>query len=117
MLRAWVAVALALSFTCTVKFAVPAVVGVPVMAPFAARVSPAGNAPVVIDQVLPPAPPLAARVWLYAVPTVALGSDAVVTLNCGGATTMLRAFVAVVLALSFTCTVKLAVPAVVGVPV
>ena len=41
---------------------VPAVVGVPVMPPAGARVRPAGSAPTVTDQVLPPLPPLAARV-------------------------------------------------------
>jgi hypothetical protein len=64
MLRAWVAVPLELSFTWTVKFAVPAVVGVPLMLPVAASDSPAGREPTVVDQVLPPVPPLAASVWL-----------------------------------------------------
>jgi hypothetical protein len=45
-----------------------------------------------------------------------LGSDAVVTLSAAGATIRLSAFVAVVLAESLTCTVKLELPAVVGVP-
>jgi hypothetical protein len=51
MLRAWVAAALELSFTWTVKFAVPAVVGVPLILPVAASDSPAGSEPTVVDQV------------------------------------------------------------------
>jgi len=49
-------------------------------------------------------------------PTVPLGSDDVVTANGGGAMVMLRACVSVAFELSFTCTVKLEVPAAVGVP-
>jgi hypothetical protein len=64
MLRACVAVALELSFTWTVKFAVPAVLGVPLIPPVAASDRPAGSAPTVVDQVLLPVPPLAESVWL-----------------------------------------------------
>ena len=64
MLSVPVAVAFELSFTWTVKFAAPAVVGVPLMLPLAASVSPAGSEPPVVNQLLPPVPPLAARVWL-----------------------------------------------------
>ena len=39
------------SFTCTVKLAVPATVGVPEIAPVAARFRPCGRLPEVIDQV------------------------------------------------------------------
>ena len=45
MLKEPVARCPALSCTCAVKVAVPAAVGVPVMAPVPANVSPAGNAP------------------------------------------------------------------------
>jgi hypothetical protein len=51
MLSARVAVALELSFTWTVKFAVPAVVGVPLILPDAASDSPAGSEPTIVDQV------------------------------------------------------------------
>ena len=51
MLKAFVAVALELSFTCTVKLAVPAVVGLPLMPPFALRDKPSGSEPAVMDQV------------------------------------------------------------------
>jgi hypothetical protein len=63
MLSARIAVAFELSFTWTVKSAVAAVVGVPLML-LAASVSPAGNEPPVVDHVYPPVPPLAARLWL-----------------------------------------------------
>ena len=62
MLSCLVAVVPELSFTWAVKLAVPAVVGVPVMLPSAASESPAGKAPDVTDQVLPPLPPVDARV-------------------------------------------------------
>ena len=45
-----VALAELLSVTCTVKFAVPVDEGVPLMAPAALRVSPAGSEPVVTVQ-------------------------------------------------------------------
>ena len=46
MLSDLVAVVLAESFTCTVKFDAPAAVGVPEIVPPAARVRPAGSDPV-----------------------------------------------------------------------
>src|SRR5437764_938706 len=86
------------------------------MVPSAASDRPAGSEPVVVDHVYPPVPPVAATVWLYAAPTVPLGSDAVVTVNGAGEIVMLSALVAVALELSFTWTVKFDVPAAVGVP-
>jgi hypothetical protein len=59
-----VAVVFELSFTCTVKFAVPIVVGVPLMVPLAASNRPAGSEPRVVDHVYPPVPPLAESAWL-----------------------------------------------------
>jgi hypothetical protein len=76
----------ALSFTCTVKVAVPATVGVPLIVPPADKLSPLGNDPVATDHEYPPVPPVAASVWLYAVPTVPLGSEAVEIVSCGAAT-------------------------------
>jgi hypothetical protein len=81
ILRACVSVAFELSFTCTVKFPVPAAVGVPVMVPPWVSDRPAGSEPVVVDHVLPPVPPPAASVRLYAVPTVPGGSDVVLILS------------------------------------
>src|SRR6185369_15111786 len=101
-----VAVALELSFTCTVKLNVPAVVGVPEMVPLDAKFSPRGIAPAVAVHVYPPLPPVAASVAEYAVPTVAPRKEDVVTLSAGLAIVIARALVAVVPALSFTCTVK-----------
>ena len=58
-----VAVSRLASVTCTVKLDVPVPVGVPLISPLELfSVSPAGNEPVLIDQVYGPAPPLAVRV-------------------------------------------------------
>jgi hypothetical protein len=62
ILNGLVAVVPELSFTCAVKVLVPTVVGVPVIPPAGDSVSPAGSAPTVTLQVLPPLPPLAVRV-------------------------------------------------------
>ena len=59
---AFVAVALLLSFTWTVKLAFAAPFGVPVIAPLALSVNPAGSDPETTDQVLPPVPPVAVSV-------------------------------------------------------
>lgn len=63
------------------------------------------------------APPEAARVCEYAVPTVPLGSDVVVISSAGALMVRLKAWLAVALAVSLTWAVKLNEPAVVGVPV
>src|SRR5689334_340609 len=107
MVSALVAVALLESFTCTVKLLVPAVVGVPEIAPAGESASPAGRLPLATVHWLPPLPPLAASVWEYGVPATPSGSDAVVTLRPGGAIVMVSAWVAVALLESFTWTVKL----------
>src|SRR5437870_4619973 len=113
MLRACVAVSATLA-ACTVKLEVPPVVGVPVIAPVPAfSDTPVGSAPVVIDQAYVPLPPVAASVWLYAVPVVALGSVVVVTAT-GLYVVIVSACVAVRPTL-FACTVKFDTPIVVGV--
>src|SRR5262249_27366369 len=86
--RALVAVAPAESRTCAVKFDVPAAVGRPESAPLPPSAIPAGNAPDVIDHVLPPEPPVDARVDEYGAPTVAAGREAVEIVRDGGSTTM-----------------------------
>jgi hypothetical protein len=116
MLSAFDAAVLLLSATVAVKFAVPAAVGVPVMAPFTARFSPAGSEPLLTVHEYPPVPPLAVSACEYAVPIVPFGSDAVVIVSVSGATAMLSAFDAELLPLSTTVTVKFAVPGAVGVP-
>ncbi|MNC56099.1 hypothetical protein D3C75_1056710 [compost metagenome] len=58
-LRAWLSVALLLSVTVTVKSKVPTAVGAPAKTPFAPRVTPAGNVPVVTAKVRGVTPPLA----------------------------------------------------------
>jgi len=108
----------ALSRTWTVKFAVPAVVGIPLITPAADNVRPAGGAPVVTDHAYGGVPPVAAKLCEYAVPTVPFGrGDAVVIASGGGSTVRANDFVVICDALSRTWTVKFAVPAVLGVPV
>jgi len=102
--------------TWTVKLEVAAVVGVPLRTPAEDRPSPAGSVPAVTDQLYGVVPPVAASVWLYAVPTVPAGSEAVVIERDTGAALIVteNAFVAV--PPPVTWTVKLEVAAVVGVP-
>jgi hypothetical protein len=115
MVSGCVAVVFDASFTWTVKVDAPGAVGVPaIVAPL--RLRPAGSEPDTIDQVLPPDPPVAARVAAYGAPTAPAGSDVVVIVRAGGATVIESGLVAVLLAESLTWTVKLDVPAVVGVP-
>src|SRR5262247_3467281 len=74
MLRALVTFC-APAVTRTVKFAVPAAVGVPVIAPvLGVSVSPAGSVPLASAQVYGGVPPLAATVALYGWVTVPPGS-------------------------------------------
>src|SRR4029077_11302824 len=119
ILKAFVPVLFAASFTCTVNDAVPAVVGVPEITPVdATRLNPAGNVPALTLQLYGVVPPLACSVVEYAVPAVPPGNDVVVTVGgcTAAATAILKAFVPVLFAASVTCTVNDAVPAVVGVP-
>jgi hypothetical protein len=75
------------SLTRAVKFAVPAAVGVPVNAPlFGLSVTPAGNVPLVTDQLYGRVPPLPVNVALYTTPTVPPGSELVVIANAAGCT-------------------------------
>ena len=74
----------ALSRTWTVKFAVPSVVGVPEITPAADNVRPAGGVPDVTDHKYGGAPPLAAKLWEYSVPTVPFGSGDDVVIESGG---------------------------------
>jgi hypothetical protein len=117
--RAFVAVSAGawLSVTRTVKFDVPAVVGVPLMTPPELKLKPAGRLPVCRFQLYGVTPPVAASVCEYAVPTAPLGRLAVVTDRSTGIA-MDSAFVAVSAGAceSVTRTVKFDVPAVVGVP-
>ena len=101
--------------TWTVKLEVPAALGVPLKTPAEDSVSPAGSAPEVTDQPYGGVPPVAANVWLYALPTVPAGSgDDVVIDSAAGSTVTANAFVAVPPPLTWT--VKLETPAAVGVP-
>ena len=119
ILNAFVPLLFAASVTCIVNDTVPAVVGVPEIMPVdATRLNPAGNVPALTLQVYGVVPPLACSVVEYAVPAVPPGNDVVVTVGgcAAAATAILNAFVPVLFAASFTCTVNDTVPAVVGVP-
>jgi hypothetical protein len=119
ILSAFVPVLFAASFTCTVNDTVPAVVGVPEIAPVdATRLNPVGSVPAVTLQLYGVVPPLACSASEYAVPTVPPGSDVVATVGgcAAAATAILNVFVPVLFAASVTCTVNDTVPAVVGVP-
>lgn len=106
-----------MSVTLAVKFEVPAVVGVPVIAPLdVLSDSPAGRLPDEMAHVKGEVPPLRASVWLYAVPTVPFGRLDVVIVSVA-LTTIESAFDAVAATLSVTFAVKFEVPAVVDVPV
>ena len=101
----------------TVKLYVPIAVGVPEITPAGLSVKPTGKLPAVISQVIG-AVPVAASVWLYAVPAITLGKEAVVItggVRGAGSTIMLKLTVSappVFVAL----TVKVNVPSAVGVP-
>ena len=122
MVSAWSAVTgvgVELSVTRTVKFDVPAAVGVPEIVPVPLNVRPLGSVPLSSDQTYGEVPPVAARLCEYAVCTVPAGSVAVVTESAAGLITMVSALSAVTgvgVELSVTRTVKFDVPAAVGVP-
>jgi hypothetical protein len=99
----------------TVKLNVFAVVGVPEITPAVERLKPVGNAPESMLHVIGVFP-AAARVWLYAVPTVPFGNDIVVITGLpADAIVIENCFVSFPAAL-VALTVKLNVPVVVGFP-
>ena len=116
--RALVAVSELASATCTVKLLVPVPVGVPEITPVpGARVSPAGSDPETMDHVYGVVPPAAASVALYAMFCVPAANEVVVIEGGVDATTVrVSGCVAVCDLASVICTVKLVVPAPVGVP-
>jgi len=98
-----------------VKLNVPAVVGAPVMAPVVAfNVRPAGRLPEEIENVYGPTPPIATSAELYATPTWAVTPGQASAI--GADTVIVQLVVAAVPVESTSLTVKLNVPAVVGVP-
>ncbi len=109
----------ALSAACTVKVdPTTAVVGVPLSTPAVDNVKPPGSVPAVTAQVTVPVPPMAVNVrGEYGNATAPFGrGDAVVIERLTVSENALDAVCGVGVALSVTCTVKLNVPAVVGVP-
>src|ERR1043166_4734967 len=114
MLKLLVLKPVALSWTLTVKLAVPAAVGVPLIAPAEFIVSPAGSDPPVIVNVYPPDPRAPVQEAVYATVTSPPG---VVQLTVGaGIVVMLKGLLLKPAALSWTLTVKFAVSTAVGVP-
>src|SRR5439155_17289697 len=109
----------ALSLTWTLKVAVVAAVGVPLITP-ADSDKPAGKVAGATDHVYGGVPPVAVNGCEYVTPTVPAGSgDAVVITSGGGAGGLIvidSDFDTVCEALSLTWTLKVAVVAAVGVP-
>src|SRR3972149_5178524 len=104
------------SVALTVKLLVAAVVGVPLITPVdVLRLNPAGRLPVAILQTYGVLPPAATSVCVYDRLTVPSDRDAVV-IERAEYIVMEKTWVAVAPLLSVTCTVKLLVPAAVGVP-
>ena len=107
------------SVTCTVKFVVPEAVGVPLMTPVEALMArPAGSEPTEIDHVYGVVPPVAVRVCEYATPCWPLGKEVELIESAGAATSIERLVVLEAAGdpESVTLTMKLTLPAVVGVP-
>ena len=117
MLSGPLTVLLLLSVAFTVRFAVPAVVGVPLIVQ-PVIVSPAGRVPAVNTQLYGETPPETPMVELYANPTVPFGREVVVRVSGAGFTTMLIGVDVVRKGLdeSVALTVTVKVPGVVGVP-
>jgi len=118
-LNDFVEVSLAASVTFAVKANVPAAVGVPEIAPddvFMER--PGGKEPLVMLHEYGVVPPVACNIAEYAVPTVPLAKlEVEIDSVCfAAAIAIFSDCDAVLLLASFTCTVKLEVPAAVGVP-
>jgi hypothetical protein len=110
---------LSASVTVAVRLAVPAAVGVPEMIPVdAAKLSPAGRLPALIDHVYGVVPPFACSTVEYCELTVPEGRLEVVIARPVGETTIdnVTDFVCAGLSESATDAVKLAVPLAVGVP-
>ena len=64
--------------TCTVKFAVIVAVGAPLIMPLLFKLNPNGRLPEERDHVYGVVPPVAAKVWLYAVFCVPAGNGELV---------------------------------------
>jgi hypothetical protein len=106
----------AASLTRTVKFAVPGIVGVPLIAPFAASAKPEGSDPPTTFHVYGVVPPFACKTAPYEAPAVPTGNSLVLTESVSGCTIMASGLVALSFSLSVTCTKNRHVPAAVGVP-
>jgi hypothetical protein len=103
-----------LSFTVTMTLAVPGAVGVPESVPSPATVNVPGRP--VADHVSGGTPPVAANLKDTAVPTMAVGIDAVVITSDGAAMVTVNVLVAVAPLESVTVALTVEDPTVVGVP-
>jgi len=104
-----------LSVTFTVKLAEPAAVGVPLMTP-STSVNPAGSDPLATDHVYGGVPPVALTACEYVFPAVPGGNKDVLILSAGAAIVIASEALADADAASVALTLKLEVPAAVGVP-
>ena len=113
-----VSTGLEVSVTFTVRLTVPATVGVPLTRQLAPRVRPVGRAPEVMVHEYGEVPPVTPMVELYGVPTVPAGSAPVLILSPAGLMISETGPVVVStgLLLSVAFTVRLTIPAAVGVP-
>jgi hypothetical protein len=108
-----------LSVTCTVKLLLPAVVGVPATSPLVvSRVKPGGKLPALMAYVNGDVPPLGVQLPENASPTLAAPKLHVKVKAPAEIGKLLKSWVAVcgVADVSVTWTVKLLLPAAVGVP-
>src|SRR5512140_97058 len=105
------------SVAITVKPEVPAIVGVPESSPPEESVRPTGRLPEAKTKVYGAVPPVAERSWLYATPTVPVGSGegaSRIVGHAGGFMTSAKSRLPVHPWESVAITVKLEVPAMVG---
>ena len=105
------------SLTCAVKLKVPELVGVPLNTPLLLKVNPPGKVPALTVQLYGSVPPEAVSVCEYETPTVPVGNgELVVIANAAGLIVNAKLLVADLPALSASRTLKLKLPAFVGVP-
>ncbi len=106
----------ALSVTFTVKLDDPGAVGSPEIEPLDDKFNPTGKEPPAIDHVYGGDPPATPSICEYARPAVPAGRDDVVIVSGGGLIVNETAAASDLPVVSATFTVKLADPAVAGVP-
>jgi hypothetical protein len=103
-----VVIGVELSETCATNVAVPAVVGVPEIVPFGAKVRPGGSEPDAMLQEYGVVPPDAAKLCVYCEPTSPDGRDVVVAERAGTSETVACAVAVPVLLLAVSVYVVVA---------